>query len=150
MRFDYAMREVDPLPGESGLQIIHEPIVLVRFAGPARSYLIRGLLDTGAAMTLLPRFYLTKLGLSPSERVRLRAAGGTIEIALGALELELRSARSVYRWPARVGFVHRADNVALLGHAGFLDYFSVTFDGLHKRVTMRPNGTFPRFVAEPE
>ncbi len=75
MRFDYAMREVDPLPGESGLQIIHEPIVLVRFAGPARSYLIRGLLETGAAMTLLPRFYLTKLGLSPSERVRLRAVG---------------------------------------------------------------------------
>ena len=51
------------------------------------------------------------------------AAGGMIEIALGALELELRSARSVYRWPARVGFVHRADNVALLGHAGFLDRF---------------------------
>jgi hypothetical protein len=144
------MREVEPLPGESGVQIIHEPIILVRFCGPARSYLIRGLLDTGAAMTLVPRFYLTKLGLSPGERLRLRAAAETFEILLGMLELELRSRRTIHRWPARVGFVHRADNVALLGHAGFLDYFSVTFDGLHKRVTLRPNGTFPRTAIEPE
>ncbi len=31
MRFDYSEREVDPLPGEFGVQLIHEPIVLVRF-----------------------------------------------------------------------------------------------------------------------
>ncbi|MGC8644344.1 MAG: hypothetical protein ACP5XB_31160 [Isosphaeraceae bacterium] len=62
MRFDYAEREVDPLPWESGLQVIKEPIIPVRFIGPLRTYLIRGLVDTGASMTLLPRLYLTKLG----------------------------------------------------------------------------------------
>ena len=55
MRFDYSEREVDPLPGEFGVQLIHEPIVLVRFIGPSQTYLIRGLLDTGASMTLVPR-----------------------------------------------------------------------------------------------
>ena len=30
-------------------------------------------------------------------------------ISLGVLDLELRSRRTVYRWPARVGFVHRAE-----------------------------------------
>ena len=60
MRFDYAKREVDPLPGELGTQLIHEPIVVVRFIGPGGTYLIRGLLDTGASMTLVPRFYYHK------------------------------------------------------------------------------------------
>jgi hypothetical protein len=62
---------------------------------------------------------------------------------VGALDLELRSGPSSYQWSARVGSAPRADNLALLGHAGFLDHFSVTFDGLRKRVTLKPNGTFP-------
>jgi len=106
---------------------------------------IRGLLDTGASMTLAPRFYFQKLGMSvaQSERVRLRTASGTVNVLLGALDLEVRLGSSSYRWSAQVGFVPRADNLALLGHAGFLDHFSVTFDGLRKRVTLKPNGTFP-------
>ena len=143
MRFDYAERKVDPLPWESGLQVIQEPIIPVRFVGPLRTYIIRGLLDTGASMTLLPRSYLTKLGLVPGERVRLRTAAGGHDVWLGALDMELRSGRTTYRWSARVGFIPRVDNVALLGHMGFLDHFSVTFDGLRKRATLRPNGTFP-------
>jgi len=96
-------------------------------------------------MTLAPRFYFQKLGMSvaQSERVRLRTASGTVNVLLGALDLEVRLGSSSYRWSAQVGFVPRADNLALLGHAGFLDYFSVTFDGLRKRVTLKPNGTFP-------
>jgi hypothetical protein len=34
--------------------------------------------------------------------------------------------------------------------AGFLDHFSVTFDGLRKRVTLKPNGTFPSPVFDTE
>ena len=145
MRFDYSEREVDPLPGEFGLQVIHEPIVLVRFIGPSRAYLIRGLLDTGASMTLVPRFYFQKLGMSVAraERVRLRTASGAVDVLLGTLDLELRSGPSSYQWSAQIGFVPRADNLSLLGHAGFLDHFSATFDGLRKRVTLKPNGTFP-------
>jgi hypothetical protein len=50
VKFDYSAREVDPLSGESGPQVVFEPIVLVQCHGPARSYLIRGLLDTGASI----------------------------------------------------------------------------------------------------
>ncbi|HEX8199463.1 MAG TPA: hypothetical protein VF590_03170 [Isosphaeraceae bacterium] len=143
MRFDYAKREVDPLPGESGLQVIHEPIVLVRFIGPERSYLIRSLLDTGASIMLVPRFYMRKLGLIGGERARMGTAAGPLDTQLNTVDLEVRSGRTAYRWSARVGFVLRADNLALLGHTGFLDHFSVTFDGLRNRVTLTPNGTFP-------
>jgi len=145
VRFDYAEREVDPLPGEFGVQIIHEPIIVVRFIGPGRTYVIRGLLDTGASMTLVPRSYFHKLGMSvaPTERVRLRTVSGTVDVLLGTLDLELRSERAKYRWSAQVGFVPRADNLVLLGHAGFLDHFSATFDGLRKCVTLKPRGIFP-------
>jgi hypothetical protein len=143
VRFDYVGREVDPLPGELGTQVVSEPIIVVRFVGPKRAYLIRGLLDTGASMTLVPRSYLSRLGLAATARAQLQTAAGPLLIELATLDLELGTGRTVHRWSARVGFVARADNLALLGHAGFLDHFAVTFDGLRKRVTLRPNGTFP-------
>jgi predicted aspartyl protease len=152
VRFDYAEREVDPQPGEFGIQIIHEPIIVVRFIGPAQTYLIRGLLDTGASMTLLPRYYFHKLGMSvaSTERVRLRTVSGYVDVLLGLIDLELRLQRTKIRWSAQVGFVPRSDNLALLGHAGFLDHFTAKFDGLRKRVTVKPNETLPAPVSGPE
>jgi hypothetical protein len=143
VRFDYVDREVDPLPGEIGPQVIHEPIIVVRFVGPAGAWLIRGLLDTGASMTLVPRSYMSRLGVTFGERVRLSTAAGGLNVLLGTLDLELGSGRAACRWSAQVGFLPRSDNLALLGHIGFLEHFAVTFDGLRKRVTLRPNGTFP-------
>ena len=150
MRFSYAEREVDSLPGEEGPQLIHEPIIPVRFLGPERSSLIRGLIDTVASMTLVPRSYMTKLGIAPGERARLGTAAGSLTVQLGILDLELRSGRTSYRWSARVGFVPRADNLALLGHSGFPDYFRVTLDGPRRRMTLTPTGTSPRPVIDAE
>lgn len=74
MKFDYAEREVDPLTGVIGPQVVHEPIILVRFIGPGGAWLIRGLLETGASMTLAPRSYMKRLGVAPGERARLGTA----------------------------------------------------------------------------
>jgi hypothetical protein len=123
--------------------VVHEPIILVQFIGPARSYLIRGLLDTGASMTLIPRTYMTRLGVTPMGRGRLGTSAGSLRVQMGLLDLELGAGQTTLRWSARVGFIPRADNLALLGHNGFLDHFSTTFDGLRRRVTLRPNGTAP-------
>jgi predicted aspartyl protease len=144
VKFPYAAREVDPLPGETGVQLIHEPIILVRFTGPSRSYLIRGLLDTGASMTLVPRSYMTRLGITPIGTGRLSTAAGGLSVQVGSVELEVKAGRTSLHWSARVGFVPRVDNLALLGHAGFLDHFSAVFDGLRREVRLTPNGTAPR------
>lgn len=141
MRFPYSRREIDPLPGESGLQVIHEPIILVRFIGPDRSYLIRGLLDTGASLTLVPETYASRLGVVPGDRGKLSSAGGPIGLSLAALDLELTKGRKSYRWSARVGSTPRTDNLALLGHMGFLEHFTTTFNGQFQHVTLRFNGT---------
>jgi hypothetical protein len=143
VRFPYAERAVDPLPGEEGPQVIGEPIILVRFIGPERSYLIRGLIDSGASMTLVPRFYMARLGIPTGASARLGSAGGALSVRMGTLDLELRLGRTCHRWSARVGFVPRADNLALLDHSGFLEYFRVILDGPRRCVSLTPTGTFP-------
>jgi hypothetical protein len=144
LRFAYTDRDVDPLPGETGLQTVHEPLVMVRFIGPSRTCLIRGLLDTGAAITLLPRSFMAKLGVEPTAgRGVVGTAAGGLSVQLGTLDLEIRSGRTAYRWSARVGFAPRTENVALLGRDGFLDHFRATFDGGARIVTLRPSGQLP-------
>jgi hypothetical protein len=46
-----------------------------------------------------------------------------------------------YRWSARVGF-HAGFRV-MLGHSGFLDYFTASFNGRSRQLTPTPNGTAP-------
>jgi hypothetical protein len=143
VRFDYLLSEVDPLPGEEGPQYVSEPVITLRVIGPAGAWLIPGLLDTGAAETLIPSRYLDRLGVPRGPRYELAGAGGVgFPAWLGVVDLELGRGRTPYRWSARVGFMPRRDR-ALWGHAGFLDHLTATFDGLRKRVTLRPNGTFP-------
>jgi hypothetical protein len=136
LRFPYIPRQVDPLPGEEGPQVIYEPIALVRCVGPTRTYLIQGLVDTGASMTLLPHHYAARLGVALTARGQLRTAGGMLPARFGELDIEVGSGRVVHRWRARVGFVPRADNLAILGHDGFLDLFRVTFDGPARVLTL--------------
>ncbi len=36
------------------------------------------------------------------------------------------------------------EKAAILGHEGFLDYFTATFDGENCVVALEPNGSIPR------
>lgn len=93
---------------------------------------------------------MPRLGVPRGERFELTGAVGSPFAAwMGRIDLELGRGRTSHRWAARVGFVPRRDQ-ALWGHVGFLDHFSATFDGLRKRVTLRPNGTFPPSVIDVE
>ncbi len=59
-------------------------------------------------------------------------AGQSVPVILGEVVLELTDGNQTFRWPAKVGLVDFADpkdEVVLVGHAGFLDYFRVIFDG---------------------
>jgi hypothetical protein len=95
MRFEYLQEEVEPLPGERGPQYVFEPIITVRVIGPAGAWLIPGLLDTGAAETIIPRLYLDRLGVPKGPRYELAGAGGTgFPAWLGRVDLELARGRT--------------------------------------------------------
>ena len=139
MRFDYREIVVDPLPGEIGLQTIDEPAISVRVVGPSgEGWIIPGLLDTGAAETLIPLDYMIRLGVEKGPRFELSGGGG--KFPAGSGWSTLRWSEAGYPIDGRrVGFTPRRS--ALWGRGGFLDHFTATFDGLRRSVTLRPNGT---------
>jgi hypothetical protein len=145
--FDFWEREVDPIPGEIGLQPIYEPMLVVRVAGPLGGWLIPGLLDTGSAETLIPAEYLARLGIAKGPRFTLSGAGGRFYAWLGTVDLELRRAKTVRQWSTRVGFDPRR-TIAIWGRVGFLNHFTATFDCAKRSVRLRPNETFPPPIYE--
>ncbi len=128
MRFDYREIVVDPLPGEIGLQTIDEPAISVRVVGPSgEGWIIPGLLDTGAAETLIPLDYMIRLGVEKGPRFELSGGGGKFPAWLGMVDHQVVRGRISQRWSPRVG-IHPASQPHLLwGRGGFLDHFTATF-----------------------
>ncbi|MCA9093708.1 MAG: hypothetical protein KDA68_09495 [Planctomycetaceae bacterium] len=120
-------------------------MIPIQVRGATGSASILGMLDTGADITLLPAELLPLIGTSfdVERTVEINGVGGEPLIAHFAnVELSLGYQEQLYRWTAQVGFLE-GRTVALLGHAGFLNYFTATFNGNQKRVTLRVNKRFP-------
>jgi predicted aspartyl protease len=141
LRFSYTEREVDPLPGIPGSDREWEPLITVRVGGPASIQLVRGLVDTGASLTLIPIDYFEKLGAIPAGTTVLTGSGVRFTVRLAHVDLELRTARTVHTWSALVGFVRRGQ--ALWGQMGFLEHFLATYNTRQRMLTLRPNWPFP-------
>jgi len=61
----------------------------------------------------------------------------------GVVTLRLSDGLETCEWPATVGFIDLPLRWALLGHAGFLDFFDTELRGARREVFMTPNGRFP-------
>ena len=64
----------------------------------------------------------------------------------GIVELEISHRNDLLRWEGVVGFADfgaHESAAAILGHAKFLEYFTATFDGHQKQLTLRPTTGFP-------
>jgi len=151
MKFDYTgLISSAPDTGE-GI-VIFRPEVRIRLHGPNGSEDFLGLVDTGADNTILPESVAHALGipLVPGKGPAARAFGGQeIAISYADVDLELIHADGPLRWRARVYFLaDPADEEALiLGHQGFLDYFTATFVGEECVLELVPNSYLPRITA---
>jgi hypothetical protein len=115
-------------------------VIPVRVIGPSGDDNLLGLADTGADDTLLPDVLIGPLGavITPGDQaVIVGIDGGTTVVRYARVDLELPG----YRWSARVGF--HASFSTMLGHTGFLDHFTATFNGKRRQMTLTPNGTAP-------
>ena len=74
---------------------------------------------------------------------RLRWRGSAYTLRFGETTLELGTDEAWCRWRAIVGFSTAPIPFALLGQAGCLQYFDVTFRGADRIVDFEPNDTFP-------
>lgn len=59
------------------------------------------------------------------------------------VQLRICDGIETFEWPATVGFVAARLHYALLGQAGFLQFFSADFDGEAHIVTLTPKPSFP-------
>lgn len=148
MRFPYSASIVGQ--DENGDAIaLFRPEIQVRVVGPNRSRLLWALVDTGADYTVLPlsveRFCGIQTTALPVPFLRT-FAGDAMETRVGEATLELRQGSEFIRWTADVQFYdfHSATReTVVLGHAGFLDYFTALFDGLDAILTLVPNLELP-------
>ena len=111
------------------------------------------LVDTGADNTILPKSIARDLG------IRLTAGKGPAATAFGGqeitlfyadLELELLHPDGSLRWLARVYFFEKGgdDETLILGHQGFLDFFTATFDGEKCDLDLVANAYLPRIAGD--
>lgn len=139
MRFVYQAYLVRGI-GTNRFATVHRPMIQVRVIGPNGDDKLLGLADTGADDTLLPDYLIGPLGVvvAPGDQaVIVSIDGGTSVVRYGTVDLELPG----YRWSARIGF--HANFHTILGHVGFLDHFTATFNGHRRYVNLTPNGSAP-------
>jgi hypothetical protein len=142
LKFPYQRYEVDPTPTLPG-GVVYRPEVPVRVRGPAGTASFLVPVDTGADETLLPRSVAEALGVVLDEARHWQVAGiggRPIDVVLGKVAFELLARPRPYRWSARIGFAAFApdDELAILGHRGFLDRFTATFHPRRHELTLTP------------
>jgi hypothetical protein len=103
------------------------------------------LVDTGADTTILPRSIADDLGIALSTGAvpHLTSFGGhQMEVSLGEVQLKIEDGTNTVRWTTRVHFFEFGSTdqeTIVLGHTGFLEYFTATFDGANQMLTLQPN-----------
>ena len=108
--------------------------------GLTGTYSVLALVDSGADVTLLPRSVASSIGAAVDDTIRWPVGGfggQVIDASPGDVDLEITWDGSSIRWNATIAFVNYpagAEEVSILGHAGFFDFFRVLFDGPAKEL----------------
>jgi hypothetical protein len=122
------------------------PMIHVSLIGPSATRLRPAWLDTGADDTVFPESLAAQLGIDLSNAPTGGAAGiGGTAATLRYAEVKLRMSdgKEFREWPARVGFTASPLRRALLGFAGFLQFFTATFHGELEKVELTINNLYP-------
>jgi hypothetical protein len=148
MKFRYlAVATRRPVPSLGGQSVRHRPVVAVMLTGTATPQLRDGLLDTGADDTVFSDAVAAALGvdLSNAEQRPISLAGRpqVLLCRYSTVQLRITDGSETFEWPATVGFVAAKLHYALLGQAGFLQFFRAEFDGDIHKVTLTPKPSFP-------
>lgn len=148
MIFPYQAVMVDsPVTGVASE--LTRPEVLVGIEGKELRLVI-GLLDSGADYSILPKTVADAAGieLRPVQGSALvGVSGNPLHATYGTVRFILEDDDSTFEWTATALFHDvPSEDGGVLGRAGFLEYFTVTFDGENNMATLQPNSRFPREV----
>jgi predicted aspartyl protease len=119
--------------------------VTVDVIGPAATETIQALVDTGSDETVFPASLADTIGvrLDHSSAGKAAAVGGhAVELVPGSVILQIARSGQEFRWETKVSFLatqNLEEEVALLGYAGFLEFFRATFDSEKHELELTPN-----------
>ncbi len=135
-----------PIPSLAGALLRYRPIVPVRIFGPLGSRIYDGCLDCALDDTIFPVSLAVTLGidLRGAAQGQARPIGGVVvPYSYAPVTLRLSDGVELCEWDAIVGFVNLPLRWALLGHAGFLDFFDTDLRGARREAVISPNTQFP-------
>ncbi len=144
MKFNYSTVIVAQ-PGSGDMLCLRRPEIPIKIQGPNESMQFVGLVDTGSDYTIFPRSIAKFLGveLHESEGPTAQVFGGqAVELLTAEVELILALDSEKVSWLTVVSFFDYGsveDESVILGHAGFLEFFTATFDGFEATLTLEPN-----------
>ena len=136
-----------PPPSLGGGFTRYRPITAIRVSGPAGSWILDGLLDSGSDDTIFPEWVAPMIGVdltqAVSHDIHLAGRGKPIRCHYSSIKIRITDGKQeTYEWDAVVGFIAVPMKCPLLGQAGFLQYFDANFLGADHAVTLSPNRSF--------
>jgi hypothetical protein len=146
MKFPYlALPSRRPIPSLGGSRVRYRLIIAVHLIGPTGARLLSGNLDAGSDDTLFPLPLATHLGLdltSAAEGEARSVGGPAIRYVYASATLRVADGSEACEWTAIVGFIDVPLRWAILGHAGFLQFFDVQLLGARREALLAPNASF--------
>lgn len=148
MNFAYSsVISVDPDSGD--YLLFRRPEIPITIRGPKGAMSLVGLVDTGSDNTVFPKSAADYLGIPISAMTVPTATafgGQPIPLLFGEAVLRLQADEESLAWHTHVNFFDfdtAEEEVVILGHAGFLEFFTATFDGQQGMLTLVPNDDLP-------
>lgn len=147
MKFSYKKSIIKPAPGfESGA--IYQPKIPIVLVGPKGEMRFNALVDTGSDQTIFPLLDIEEITGVIIDRNSKSEVQGRLEqhkedLFLGKqCRLRLSVGEELYEFSSSIWYSDDSDSPAILGHSGFLEYFTATFDGENHVLTLDPNKIF--------
>ena len=134
-----------PIPSLGGAMLRYRPIIPVGVFGPLGLRVFDGCVDSGSDDTIFPLSLARKLGINLTGAPQGEAhpvGGTTVPYLYAAVTLRVSDGLETCEWQATVGFVDLPLRWALLGHAGFPDFFDADLRGARREVFFKPNSQF--------
>lgn len=147
LRYSYRRDRVRlPVPSLAGQYTRPRPVIPVAILGPAATWTLDALVDTGADDCNFPSRVAEFIGLNltsaPTRSLTgIGPAGYTVRYA--AVQLRLSDGVEFREWPAWVAFSDAPSPFPVLGFAGCLQFFTTTFLGDREQVELDPNSLYP-------
>ncbi|MCI0464871.1 MAG: hypothetical protein L0Z62_48740 [Gemmataceae bacterium] len=147
MKFNYlSLPTRGPVYPLGGARSRHRPIVPIRILAPGSLPPLDACCDSASDDTVFPDALAARLGidLAGAPQGEVRPAGHPpLTVAYAQVTLLLSDGYETCEWDAIVAFALARLRWALLGHAGFLQFFDVQLLGAKQQVVITPNATFP-------